>query len=170
MNDCVPHPSFFKYCEELLERYRHDERVMHIAGCTYRRDTLPVPCSYYFSCFNGAWGWATWRRAWRHFDLGLKLWPSLRKTSWWRTLEDENAMRYWAGEFDLAYERKGHVSYWDHQWTFACWANSGLSIAPKCNLVSNIGCGRDATHTLDENNPTGNLPLEEIAFLSSIPL
>jgi hypothetical protein len=53
-DDCVSHPTFFRYCEELLERYQHDERVMHIAGCTYWRDTLPIPHSYYFSCFNRA--------------------------------------------------------------------------------------------------------------------
>jgi hypothetical protein len=163
-DDCVPDPSFFRFSQELLERYREDERIMHIAGCTYRRETWPIPSSYYFSCFNGAWGWATWRRAWKYFDLGIKLWPELRNTSWLEdVLEDEIAVQAWASEFDSAYELVGDVT-WDHQWTFACWANSGLSIVPKHNLVSNVGCGKDATHTFDENDPTGNLPVAKMTF------
>jgi hypothetical protein len=164
-DDCVPHPSFFRFCEEMLARYRDDQRVMHIAGCSYRREPWPTPYSYYFSLFNGAWGWATWRRAWRHFDQSLKLWPELRGTSWLAdVLEDSRAVHYWSTEFDVAYERHGDVSYWDHQWTFACWANSGLSVAPRENLVSNIGCGPHATHTFDPNDLTGNLPAVEMRF------
>jgi hypothetical protein len=164
-DDCVPHPSFFQFCEELLERYRDDARVMHVAGCTYRREPWPISESYYFSRFNGAWGWATWRRAWQHFDLSVPRWSSLRNTSFLSDiLEDKAAVRYWAEEFQQAYDHPGDVSYWDHQWTFACWANSGLTVAPKHNLVSNVGCGPGATHTLDENDPAGNLPLDGTKF------
>jgi hypothetical protein len=164
-DDCVPHPSFFRYCEELLQRYREDTRVMHIGGSTYRREAWPIPSSYYFSCFNGAWGWATWRRSWKYFDMALKLWPELQNTSWLKdVLEDEIAIRYWAREFDRAYELEGDVSYWDHQWTFACWANGGLSIVPQHNLVSNVGCGKDATHTFNEDDPFSSLPTAEMTF------
>lgn len=164
-DDCVPHPSFFRFCEEVLEQYREDERVMHIAGSTYRRWVISTPYSYFFSQFNGAWGWATWRRAWRHFDASVKLWPQLRDTSWLADLvEHEAAVSYWAREFERAYARDGDVTYWDHQWTFACWANSGLSIVPRANLVSNIGCGPGGTHTLMEGDPTGNLPVREMTF------
>jgi hypothetical protein len=164
-DDCVPDPSFFRFCELLLERYREDERIMHIGGSTYQREVFPTPYSYSFSCFNGAWGWATWRRAWKHFDLSLKLWPSLRDTTWLRDiLENEETMRIWADEFEQAYQREGDVSYWDFQWTFACWANRGLSIRPRHNLVSNIGCCSDATHTLSAADPRANLPTEEMHF------
>jgi hypothetical protein len=164
-DDCVPHPSFFRFCAELLERYRDDERVMHIAGSTYRRHAVPTPYSYFFSQFNGAWGWATWRRAWRYFDASVTLWPQLRSTSWLLNLvEHESAARHWAHEFDVAYERQGDVTYWDHQWTFACWAHTGLTIMPRVNLVMNVGCGPDATHMLGESDPLGNVPASEIAF------
>jgi hypothetical protein len=97
--------------------------------------------------------------------MGLKLWPWLKNTSWLEDiLENEIAVRYWASLFDFAFEHDGNVSYWDHQWAFACWAHSGLSIMPKHNLVSNVGCGRDATHTFNENDPTLNLPTEEMKF------
>src|SRR4030095_10272355 len=81
-DDCVPHPSFFRFCAELLERYRDDERVMHIAGSTFRRHAMSTPYSYFFTQVTGSWGWATWQRAWRHYDASLALWPQLRATSW----------------------------------------------------------------------------------------
>jgi hypothetical protein len=164
-DDCVPHPTFFLFCEELLERYRDDARVMHIAGSTYRRYPIRTPHSYFFSQWNGAWGWATWRRAWRYFDPAVRLWPQLRETSWLTDLlESDGAVRFWANAFSGAYEREGDIDYWDHQWTFACWANSGLSITPRVNLVSNLGCSADGTHTLSENDPIGDIPMNEMTF------
>jgi hypothetical protein len=164
-DDCVPDPSFFRFCEEMLERYRDDERVMHIGGSTYQRENFPVPESYFFSCFNGAWGWATWRRAWKYFDMAVKHWPRLRNTTWLMDiLEREDAAAIWAKEFEVACQKQGEVDYWDHQWTFACWSNSGLSVRPKFNLVSNVGCCADATHTLSEADPRANLPALPMGF------
>jgi hypothetical protein len=169
-DDCVPNPTFFWFCEELLKKYRDDERIMHIAGSTYRRRPVQTPYSYCFSQFNGAWGWATWRRAWRYFDASLKLWPQLRDTSWLKDrIEDARGEKYWANEYERAYERGGDVSYWDHQWTFACWANSGLSILPRVNLVSNVGCGSDGTHCFDESDLMSNVPAMEMPFPLSHP-
>jgi hypothetical protein len=131
----------------------------------FRSKPMPTSYSYAFSQFNLAWGWATWRRAWRHFDASVKLWPELRATSWLADLlEDEDAVRHWTLEFETAYQRDGNVSYWDHQWTFACWAHSGLSIAPRVNLISNIGCGPQATHTFHEGDPCANVPASEMGF------
>jgi hypothetical protein len=93
------------------------------------------------------------------------LWPALRDTTWLADVtEHEAAVAYWTNVFDRANDRGGNVSYWDHQWTFACWAHSGLSIMPRANLVSNAGCGPDGTHTLNESDPTGNLPATEMIF------
>ena len=79
-DDCVPHPTFFRFCEELLERYRDDERVMHIAGNHFQPQTRrQMPYSYTFARWNISWGWATWRRAWQHFDLEVRRWADLRR-------------------------------------------------------------------------------------------
>ena len=56
------------------------------------------------------------------------------------------------------------TSGWDHQWTFACWVNSGLSDRPRVNLVTNLGCGPDATHTFAADDPLGNVPAEAMGF------
>src|SRR4028118_433764 len=77
-DDCVPHPTFFRYCEELLERYRHDARVMNISGQNVLFGRHRTEYSYYFSRYTLCWGWASWRRAWQYFDVDVKLWPEIR--------------------------------------------------------------------------------------------
>lgn len=160
-DDCLPAPSFFQFCEELLERYREDRRVMHINGSTYRNYEFSAPESYFFSQFPGCWGWATWRRAWREFDFSVKLWPRFRATGWMNGfLGNDQAVKYWDALFEGAYENRPDLSYWDYQWLFACWSSSGLAIVPGSNLVSNIGGGPDATHTADHslvNLPSGKM-------------
>jgi hypothetical protein len=95
----------------------------------------------------------------------LKKWADLRGTSWLKDIvQNEDAVRYWSHQFDLAYDRRGDVSFWDYQWAFAVWECGGVSVVPRQNLIANIGCGPDATHTFDKNDPTANLPLHSIQF------
>jgi hypothetical protein len=147
-DDFLPHPTFFRYCDELLERYRDDERVMNIGGTDWQFGRRSLRHSYWFSLFNiTGWGWATWRRAWRHYDRALSRWPELRETGWLEhTVGDLAAADMFRAAFDRAHATRGDVDYWDYQWTFACWAQNGLSILPSVSLVSNIGFGPDATH------------------------
>ena len=164
-DDCLPDQSFFRFCHELLEKYRHDERVMSISGTKIASDSTRLPYSYFFSRLPKGWGWATWRRAWEHFDFDLNLWPELRDTSWLgQILEDPSAVGSWSHVFDRVLASDETVDYWDHQWTFASWVQNGLAVVPQTNLVSNIGFGEDGTHT---KNPTGFgacLPTAEIRF------
>jgi hypothetical protein len=120
--------------------------------------------SYFFSRYNHCWGWATWRRAWSQYDIQMKHWPALKQTDWLLSLADGNERfrRYWTRIFDTAHA--GKVNTWDYPWTFSCWAQSGLSILPARNLVSNIGFDTEATHTTSHDDPVAGLPLEEMAF------
>ena len=63
-DDTVPDPSFFRFCDELLERHRDDERVLSIGGNGFQFDGPASEDSYCFSRYPKTWGWATWRRAW----------------------------------------------------------------------------------------------------------
>lgn len=165
-DDTVPHPSFFRFCAELLERYQHDERVMHISGNNYQFGRPRGPYSYYFSRYDHIWGYATWRRAFQHYDFEMNLWPVLRTTSWLLDiLGDEVAAEWWHNYFDLAWkgDRKLYDSY-DCQWVFAIWTQNGLSITPNVNLVSNIGFGVDSTHTKEIDSSLNNIPTGEMLF------
>lgn len=146
-DDCVPHPTFFRFCEEMLQRYRTDQRVMNISGNNFQLGHNPTAYSYYFSIYNHIWGWASWRRAWQMYDYEMKSWPQVASTSFIESLvpKKENAA-YWRKAFNLAAE-DANKNFWDYQWVYACWINHGLSVTPSVNLVSNIGFGPEATHT-----------------------
>jgi len=145
-DDCVPHPTFFRFCDELLKRYRDDERIMAISGDNFQFGRQRTEYSYYFSRYPHCWGWATWRRAWCHYDGEMRLWPAIRDGGWLQgILENRRAIAYWTKIFDKMYN--GDIDTWDYAWTFICWIQSGLTILPTVNLVSNIGFGENATHT-----------------------
>ena len=162
-DDCLPHPTFFRFCQELLEKYRDDERVMMISGNNWQFGQGRTPRSYYFSRCTGTWGWASWRRAWQHYDFVMKLWPALRDTPWLLDiLGDPRQAETWQNIFDRVHASAGNV--FDYQWTFACWAQNGLAITPNVNLVSNIGFRGDATHTANPTSMFANDPTAEMKF------
>ena len=162
-DDCVPHPTFFHFCEELLERYRYDDRIASISGQNVQFGSRRTEYSYYFSRYPHIWGWASWRRAWQHYDFDMKLWPEIKARNLLRDiLQDPEAEKCWSEIFQSIYERR--IDTWDFQWTFVCWIHSRLSILPNANLVSNIGFGTESTNTDDENSRYHNLATEAIKF------
>ncbi len=166
-DDCLPDPSFFPFCAELLERYRHDERIMLISGdnwIAHRQSGLsPTNDSYYFSRYPHIWGWATWRRAWQHYDVTMQSWPRLRAQGWLKQFfqGERFAAAAWDDWFQATYD--GSLDTWDYQWTFACWQRAGLAIVPRANLVTNLGFRADGTHTQKENW-LGSLPLRALTL------
>ncbi|MCP2500538.1 MAG: glycosyltransferase family 2 protein [Deltaproteobacteria bacterium] len=162
-DDCLPHPTFFRFCEELLDRYRDDERVAQIGGANFQFGKKRTPYSYYFSVFNHIWGWATWRRVWRSYDLDMTRWPEIRDSKWLRDFStDTSGMEFWYRYFQKAYQ--GEIDTWDYQWAFSCWLQRRLTVLPNINLVSNIGFLQDATHTKSSRSRLGNIPTEPLQF------
>jgi hypothetical protein len=80
-DDCVAHSDFFTFCDTLLERYAEDERVAVVTGNNFQNGRQRGEGSYYFSKYNHCWGWATWRRAWRHYRDDLPFWPEWRESA-----------------------------------------------------------------------------------------
>lgn len=161
-DDCLPHPSFFPYCSELLHRYAHDTRIFAVSGNNFLFNApRRAPASYYFTKQFHAWGWATWKRAWDLYDINMTKWPLIRDCGFlldiWR---DKVIADHWYNAFDSTYRG---LDAWDYQFAFACQINNGLCIAPSVNLVSNIGFGSDATHTkvptIEASNPAEELLL-----------
>ncbi|MBD1395625.1 nucleotide-diphospho-sugar transferase [Pontibacter sp. JH31] len=165
-DDCVPSRSFFWFCQELLEKYKHDTRIMHISGNNYlngwRKDN---DYSYYFSNKVNAWGWATWRRAWQLFDFNLKAYPELKEKGYLKGLFlNKFEETYRLSKLEEAFASISNGDIWDYQWEFTVYSNSGLCIVPEINLVRNIGFGEDATHTFNTHDNKAQIKENEIAF------
>ena len=162
-DDCIPHPSFFPFVEELLCRFRDDERVMMISGDNFQRGAPRSEHSYYFSRYAHVWGWATWRRAWRQYDHRMTCWPEMKRGNWLLdVLGDRNAADYWGKIFEDTYSDRN--TSWAYRWIFSTWAQSGLTILPNENLVSNIGFGEFATNTHHHDDSIEALKVFEMAF------
>jgi hypothetical protein len=167
-DDCLPQPSFFRFCEELLTKYRHDERIMMISGDNFQFGLNRTSYSYYFSRYSHIWGWASWRRSWEKYDSSMKLWPEIRDGGWLQDVfTKKHVVKYWEKSFDDTYN--GLIDTWDHQFTFACMVNNGLSVVPKVNLVSNIGFNFDASRTKKKSR-LSNMETGEMLFPLIHPL
>jgi len=162
-DDCLPDPSFFPFCEELLERYRNNPEIGLISGTNFVPRWLPSTCSYMFSEYGGTWGWATWRRAWRLNDPELKRWPPLRMNGWhYKAFSTKKEAEYFRAIWDDILAGGSHV--WDYQWFFCRKVNNLLSVIPAENLVTNIGFTQDATWTTDETSYLGKLHRQRMKF------
>lgn len=169
-DDCVPSLSFFKFCFELLARYRDDERIGSICGTSF---ALPgsVQESYYFSRYPYVWGWASWRRAWKNYDISLRRWPELRETKFLSEIGRSSwaFKTYWTNIFDECY-RGEHDTAWDYQWVYSFWAKQFVACVPNRNLVSNVGFGEASTHHPKFDRNLHARPAEELCFPIQHPL
>ena len=149
-DDCVPHSDFFSYCSELLERYRHDTRIWCISGDNFQDGVWRGEGSYYFSRYNHCWGWASWRRCWSKYTTHETLWEQVSTSlSHQKAMfEDPLERRYWMEIWDNLFSF-GLPDSWAYRWFLVCISNSGLTVLPNRNLVTNIGFGADSTHTKD---------------------
>ena len=131
-DDCLPDPSFFPFCDELLERYRDDATVGMICGTNLapRQIIADSVASYYFSRYCYIWGWATWRRAWRCYDREVKEWPSLGQNGWLNhKLATSTAINFRRRHFDDCYgQHPDGLNTWDVQLVFAFWRHQMHSI------------------------------------------
>lgn len=146
-DDCLPDPSFFPYCAEMLEMYSREEKIMSITGDNFQKEIQRGDASYYFSFFHHCWGWATWKRAWDHYDHSLTCWT--KTLQFIKEQEIPNFEKYWEGIKSLLDE--GNINSWAYRWIFSIWARRGLTITPNLNLVQNIGYGDEGTHTKGPN-------------------
>jgi hypothetical protein len=161
-DDCLPDPTFFKFCEELLVKYRHDERISMISGDNFQFGQKRGEGSYYFSNFHHIWGWASWRRAWACYDRDTKIWPKIRDEKWLNSLGlGTGGNKFWAKNFQAIFD--GKIDTWDYQWVLSSWVQGRLAIIPQVNLISNIGFGHDATHT-NSTSIYADMPCEPIQF------
>lgn len=169
-DDCLPARTFFRFCEEMLERYGDDHRVGMISGNNFIPEKISRKYlySYYFSHYVHNWGWATWKRAWSKYDHSMSLMKS--------DLFKENFRVLFPSSDEFNFYRKLWSSQlhnvnddsWDSRWMLAFLVNRMLCICPISNQVRNIGFGADSTHT-SKSSSYHLVPRKDIVFPLSHP-
>lgn len=158
-DDCLPDITFFKFCSTLLEKYRNNEKVMHIGGTNFQNGIKHGKGSYYFSKYPHIWGWATWRRAWKKYNVDISDW----RTSDSKIFDNSKPILeklFWFNNFNLVVDKL--INTWDYQWVYCVFKNHGMCINPNINLVINIGFGSESTHTQRSNETINNMNLNKL--------
>lgn len=150
-DDCLPDQSFFPFCEQMLARYRNEEKIAMICGYNIGGSS-DIKFSYTFSRYGHLWGWASWRRVWEKYDVTMKLWAD--KKNWKKIKYSMGDRRQWNYR-QLLYNETflGKKDTWDYQWESFRLLRKELSVIPSKNLIENLGFGADATHTTQMTSP-----------------
>jgi len=168
-DDCLPHQSFFFFCQAMLEKYRHDQRVMHIAGTNLQFGRRYGEGSYYFSNVVSIWGWAGWSRTWSLYDIDMGLFPKFKISGLAKSIiPDKAAADQIMNILELNYT--GNLDAWDHQYGFAVAVNNGLCVVPNVNLISNLGYSRCDEPLADDPYMLSRIPRQEIERRLAHPL
>jgi hypothetical protein len=154
-DDCLPKPSFFGYCDELLQRYEADDAVAFISGTRFIRLPKPIDdASYQFCRMPLVWGWASWRSAWEGYDALMPSWPNHEQAirhklmHATRSLDESIALRVTnsvVSAFTNCYRQT--LNTWDHPLAYHLMMQDRRCIIPRDNLVTNIGFGPLSTHS-----------------------
>lgn len=146
-DDCLPDLSFFPYCDELLDRYADNDRVLAVCGFNPGAETLSREESYSFSRNPACWGWATWKRAWRLYDDSMSCWSTpARKNG---ILARNPELRRFLDRMVHATESK-QVDSWANRWLLSALDNDALSCVPRVNLVRHLHSAVGATHVTED--------------------
>ena len=145
-DDILPHVDFFRYCDEMLEKYKEDKHIHLISGYNFFYEGYCSKVSYYLSDFGSIWGWASWKRVWKTYrydvndysekDLVIKIYSRF----------PPKTAKYYYRLYKLMKYHK--IDTWDLQFAMNRIYYDRYSIVPFVNMVENIGFGSsDATHT-----------------------
>jgi len=144
-DDDVPSLSFFRFCQEMLDRYENDDRIAMIAGFNPEEHTEDVSSDYFFTQYFSIWGWASWRRVidtWEeHYDF-LDNPEAVAQLG--HLIKEKGLQKHY---LDIARRhRETGRAYYETIFCFAALLHSQLAIMPTHNLINNIGLTGDSTH------------------------
>lgn len=163
-DDCIPHPDFFRFSQIMLNKYRNQKNISMISGTNFLQDIIRAEHSYYFSAFSNVWGWASWRDRWNGFTLSFteEAKEEIQSTIRLQMPKKHQTllMQNWLHEI-----QRGTLDSWAIPFALYNMCLNRLSIVPTQNLVSNIGFGPDATHTVQPAQGISHLKTDGIKTL-----
>lgn len=151
-DDNLPEITFFKFCQEMLEAYKNDTRILWVCGTNYLKKYSPADgSSYVFTKHMLPCGWASWGHKFNKFyDGDLSLWQDayLKKRVVFEN-NDKALMKQDINNWNMELRRirKGVRPFsWDYQMSFTMRIHGLYAIVPKYNQITNIGVDMDSIH------------------------
>lgn len=160
-DDCLPSITFFRFCEDMLTFFEDDKRVMQITGTNKLNEWKSDLQDFHYSIYGSCWGWATWKDAWQLNDLNMK---DLHSEKVKTALKNSMVVgKHFKKRYKILKSVKaGAIDSWAYTWFYTRALNSGLSVVPSINLISNVGFGNESTHTKNPNSVEASLPIHNL--------
>ncbi|MBI5007634.1 MAG: glycosyltransferase [Nitrosomonadales bacterium] len=141
-DDLVTSPYFLDFMNRALDAYQDDEKVMHISGYMFPIDQTDLPETFFLRTAS-CWGWATWSRAWQHFEKNPGLLPGEFDASAIRRFDMDGANSFWA---QVEQNAQGLIDTWAVFWYASVFKKNGLCLHPRVSMVNNIGHDDSGEH------------------------
>jgi len=145
-DDCVPAQSLFPFTEELLEKYKNDDRIGMICGMNNLGVYEEAPNDYFFTTSGSIWGWATWKRVWDNFEYNLEFLDDSYSTD--LVFKTEKKLEPLSDYITKNLKEGKKLTSWTFQLGMSMFLQSQLNIVPKYNLISNIGMAEDGANSV----------------------
>ena len=154
-DDILPHIDFFRYCDEMLDRYKDDERIQLIGGRNYLFDGFDSDVSYFITSYGHIWGWASWRRVWQTFEYDVNKYSREKYMEKLRERLPKRSAHYFERFYDIMKDCRNDI--WGYQFAINRFYYDRYSILPFVNMIENIGFeAEEATHTTGRNDRETN--------------
>jgi hypothetical protein len=165
-DDLFVAPGFLRYMNEALALYADDEQVMHVSGFMYPID-LRLPDTFFYTKIS-CWGWATWQRAWRHFnpDAG-QLYAELERRGLLAQFDLDGAYNF---SEHLRANALGTWTTWAVKWQASVFLRQGLCLSPNRTLVRNLGFDGTGEHCHLDNDEHAQQLMANAVTVSRVPL
>lgn len=169
-DDGLPNLDFFNFCEEMLDRYANNKKIINVIGSNLGYNAYNK-ASYFFSRYINTVGWATWKDRMLEIDFSISDWQKSK----FKRLKAIRLLQRNIFDWDIMFFKKWYyiwnktiadknVTWWDYQLIYNQLMNRQYTIVPSKNLIKNIGYNTQGTHTLNESHPLSNLELKTLKF------
>lgn len=143
-DDLLTSPDFLRFMNQGLSLYENDTAVASIHGYAYPTCNREIIPESYFLRGADCWGWATWDRAWQHFEQdGSKLLRRLERARLGHCFDFDGNSSYVRM---LRNQTKGRNDSWAIRWHASAFLDNMLTLCPRESLVINIGFDNSGTH------------------------
>lgn len=142
-DDLISSPYTLTYFNEALSRYRREEKVMHIGAYMYPLNQTDLPESFFYRAAT-SWGWATWQRAWTHFEPSIDTLITQFDASKKTAFSIDHTMNFWKQMVEF---KTGKNNSWAIRWYASIFLKGGLTLNPSQSLINNIGHDGSGVHS-----------------------